>query len=107
MFDGRIIFICVSVHAHRRAFDVPARVSASPRAFPRERLVFKFAFGEPEHEVVRRALVLVNFDACACLEVVYVDVREVAVVREGGDIVVEVAACHVWNCTRSAGNAAL
>ena len=52
-------------HRYGGALDVPARIAHAPRRIPLERLILEFRLGEPEHEVVLVALVLVLFDALA------------------------------------------
>lgn len=75
-------------HAHRRAFDMPARTAHPPRRFPR-RLARLLRF--PDGEIHRMALVRVNVDARAALQILKVLAAELAVAGERLRIVVNVA----------------
>ena len=78
---------------------MPTRISAPPRGIPRHRLVLEFAFREPEDEIVRVALVLVDYGdgtpARPRLQLVQVEVGELPVIGERRDVVIEVSARHV------------
>ena len=83
------------VHAHGRALDVPARISASPGGIPHHGLFAELAVGEPEHEVLGIAFVGVDIDSGAALEVVEIQLCKSAVLREGVDGEIDVSACHI------------
>ena len=75
-------------HAHRRAFDMPARTAHPPWRFPR-RLARLLRL--PDGEIHRMALVRVNVDARAALQILKVLAAELAVAGERLRIVVNVA----------------
>ena len=81
-------------HGDARAFDVPAGVAYPPGAVPFQGLVFKFRLGEPQHEVVLVALVLVFVYpfAHAHFQVFFLKVEELVVLRHLRGIEVHVAA---------------
>jgi hypothetical protein len=78
VMDGNVVdAACVNVklftelfYAHGRTFNVPAGVTPSPGAVPDQRLIFKFAFGKPQREIVGVAFVFVNVGAGAGFPVI-------------------------------------
>src|SRR5439155_14710931 len=79
-------------HAHRRALDVPARPSRSPRAVPL-RLARLGAF--PQGEVARVALLVADLDAGPGFQLLRVAIAELAIVRVAGDVEVDIAVGRV------------
>ena len=51
------------LHTDARALNMPTGVSNAPRRIPLERLILKFGFGEPKHEVVLVTLVGILLNA--------------------------------------------
>ena len=76
------------LHAHRGALDVPARAAHAPRGLPR-RLARLLRL--PDGEIHRMALVRVNVDARAALQILEVLAAELAVAGESLRVVVHVA----------------
>ena len=57
---------------HRRAFDMPARASTSPGAWPARRLRIR---GFPQDKIHRVALIGGHFHPCACNHVIHTPAR--------------------------------
>src|ERR1700674_4954420 len=76
------------LHAHGRAFDVPARAALSPGTVP-----FRFAgFGPfPEREISRVALFLAYLDACAGFQLFGVAMAELAVIVVARDVEIDIS----------------
>ena len=68
--------------AHRRAFDMPARPAAAPRAVPTGLVGGR---GFPEHKIAGVALIGRDLDPGAGDHLVAAAARELAVARPGGD----------------------
>src|SRR5205085_7089678 len=68
--------------AHRRAFDMPARPAAAPRAVPTGLVG---GGGLPQHKIAGIALVGRDLDPRASDHLVAAAARELAVARPGGD----------------------
>ncbi len=73
---------------------MPAGIADAPGGIPLERLIFKLGFGEPQHEVVLVALVIVGLYAIAHadLQVFFFKIVEDVVFFQFGRIKVDVAA---------------
>ena len=86
-------------HAHCRTFNMPARISATPRTIPCHCLIFKLRFCKPEDKVTRIAFVFVNYNnltlSCSCFKLIKIQVCKLSVIRICRNIIIKISASHV------------
>ena len=87
-------------HRHCAALDVPSRVSAAPGGIPEHHLMLELALGEPEHEVRRVLLSLVDHHPGARPQLLLFQQGELPVAGELRDVEIDIAAGHVGEAFR-------
>src|SRR5438132_10559403 len=80
------------LHAHGRAFDVPAGPARSPRAVPRR---FAWFRSLPESEVAWIAFLAADLDASSRFHLGRIAVAELAVVRIASDVEINITPSRI------------
>ena len=77
-------------YRHRRAFDMPARITAPPFGIPLQNLIFKFGRCKPQHKIRFIALIFISFHPRAMLQIIAFLPRQAAVSRKFGRVKINI-----------------
>ena len=87
------------LHTHSRTFNMPTRISTSPRTIPSQSLIFKFRFSKPQNKVIRIFLIFINYNnitlPCPSLQFIKLKISKFSVISKSCNIKIQIATSHI------------
>ena len=86
-------------HRHSRTFNMPARITTTPRRIPSHSLIFKLRFCKPKNKVSRITFIFINNNNLAfsssCFKFIKIQISQFSVIIKSRNIKIQVAASHI------------